>query len=85
MNEIVVFPIIGLPIALIAIFGVLADLEALAYEVSERTVEFADDAVNALDCAYEARPLTKCSPGLINADFSEEIARTNEQLRSLNN
>ncbi len=81
MTEYVLVPFVGIPIALIVVFTTLSELEAHAYHVSERTIQFADDAVSALDCAYTARPLTECSPNLITADFSEEIERTHALLR----
>lgn len=83
MTEYVLVPIASIPIALAVVFGMLSELEVLAYEVSDRTIEYADDAVRALDCAYEARPLTDCSPNLINPDFSAEIERTQQQIQAL--
>ena len=83
MNELVVYPVIGLPIALIAIFGFLGELEDLSYQASDKTLQYTEDAVNALDCAFEARPLTECSPDITGPEFSEEIARTNALLTEM--
>lgn len=76
MNELVVYPVIGLPLTLLVVFGTLAELEELSYKASESAVEYAQDAINALDCAFKARPLTECSPNIMHPDYAEEIERT---------
>ena len=72
---------IFVPVALAAILGMLTELQDLATDAQERTLEYAQDALNALDCAYEARPITECSPTITNPQFKEEIERTNSLLR----
>ena len=69
------------PVALATILGMVAELELLATDAQERTLQYAEDTLNALDCAYEARPITECSPGITNPDFEEQIKQTNKLLK----
>ena len=71
------------PLAAALILGLAADLEVLGSDVADKTVSWADDAVAAIDCAYEARPLTECSPDLFNHDYTAEIARTNQLIQEM--
>ena len=71
------------PVLLAGILGVALELEELSIHASDKTLEFAQQAVSALDCAYEARPLTECSPEITNAQFREEIEQTNKLLEDL--
>jgi hypothetical protein len=71
------------PVLIASLLGVLADLEDLSQDATQRTVEYTQSAVLALDCAYEARPLTECAPDITSPEFSEEIARTNQILTDL--
>jgi hypothetical protein len=61
----------------------VTQLEALAQESSDKSVKFATDATNALDCAYTARPLTECSPDLFSTDFTAEIEESNRILEDI--
>ena len=78
MEELVI-----VPIAIALVLGLSTQLVDLAEDASERTARYAEDAVLALYSAYTARPLTACAPGITNARFSEEIARTNALLEDL--
>jgi|AntRauTorcE11897_2_1112592.scaffolds.fasta_scaffold194635_1 hypothetical protein len=73
------------PVIIASLMGVLTDLEDLSHQVSDKTVKFAQDATSALDCAYEARPLTECAPDITSKEFSDEIAQTNAILQELKN
>lgn len=72
--------LVAVPIVIAGLLGMLAELQDLSDDAQQRTLEYAQDATAALDCAYQARPLTDCSPGITNPDFSEEITRTNQLL-----
>lgn len=71
------------PIAAAVILGFLVQIQDLSEQTSERTLEYAQDAVAALDCAYEARPITDCSPNIVGEDFKEEIEATNKLLEQI--
>ncbi|MFT4250311.1 MAG: hypothetical protein ACMXYD_03040 [Candidatus Woesearchaeota archaeon] len=71
------------PVLIASILGVALELEELGMQASEKTLQFAQEAVSALDCAYEARPITECSPTITNTQFKEEIEQTNKLLQEL--
>lgn len=71
------------PVLLATFLGLAAEIEDLGEQTSDRTLKFAQDATNALDCAYQARPLTECSPDITSHDFSEEIEETNRLLKEV--
>jgi len=73
------------PIIVALLLGTLTQLEDLGEEASQKTIDYAEQAVNAIDCAYQARPLTECSPDLFNADFTAEIEETNRLLEEIQN
>lgn len=75
MNDLIYAPVVAA-----ILLGLAADFQDLGEDTTEKTARYAQDAVNALDCAYQARPLTECSPDLFNTEFTEEIERTNELL-----
>jgi hypothetical protein len=61
----------------------MTQLQDLAQEASDKAVKAADDQVNALDCAYTARPLTECSPDLFSEDYKAETAQAQAILADL--
>jgi hypothetical protein len=61
----------------------MTQLEALAQESADKSVKYADDATNAIDCAYQARPLTDCSPDLFSTDFHDEMDESQRILDDL--
>ena len=69
------------PVAIAAILGMVTELQDLAQDAQDRTLQYTTDATAALDCAYQARPLTECAPGITNDEFTEEIQRTNQLLK----
>ncbi len=80
MNEAVFVPtmlVISLTLA------TLTQLQDLAQDASDHAVAAAQDQVNALDCAYEARPLNECSPNIFSDRTSEDIARSQAILADL--
>lgn len=78
MNELFYAPIVAA-----LLLGTLTQLVDLGEQASDRTVAYAEDAVAALDCAYQARPITECSPDITNPDFAEEIQETNKLLEEI--
>lgn len=70
------------PVVVALLLGTLVELEALGNQASARTIEYSEDMVAALDCAYESRPLTDCSPGIYGEDseFTREIDELQEIL-----
>lgn len=54
----------------------LTQLEDLAQASSDKAVKYASDMTNAIDCAYQARPLSECSPDLFSTDFKNEMAQS---------
>ncbi len=54
--------------------GTLTQITDLAEASSEKAVKYSEDMTNAIDCAYQARPLTECSPDLFSSDFKAEVA-----------
>ena len=84
--EEITYVAVYVPVILATLLGMAAEIEDLAYDVQDRTVQYATDATAALDCAYQARALTDCAPEITNKDFSQEIERTNallEQARAM--
>ena len=71
------------PIVAALMLGTLAQLEDLSYDAQEKVLKHSSDAVAALDCAYEGRPLTDCAPDIVGTDYNEEIRRTNEILEDI--
>lgn len=69
------------PIAVAALLGMITELQDLAQDSQDRTLQYTQDVVDALDCAYQARPLTDCAPGITNDDFTQQIQETNNLLR----
>ena len=63
--------------------GTLTQLQDIAQHASQKAVKFADDSTNAIDCAYQARPLSDCSPDLFSTDFKQEAQQTQAILDDL--
>ena len=61
----------------------MTQLQDLAQDASDKAIAAATAQVNAIDCAYEARPLTDCSPDLFSQDFTDEIERSHAILADL--
>lgn len=69
------------PIAVAVLLGMVTELQDLAQDTQDRTLQYTQDVVDALECAYQASPLTDCAPGITNDDFSQQIKETNALLR----
>lgn len=63
--------------------GTLTQLQDLAQQSADKSIKYADDATNAIDCAYTARPLSDCSPDLFSTDFKAEAEQTKAILEDL--
>lgn len=63
--------------------GTVTQLEALAQQSADKTIKYAEDATNAIDCAYQARPLSECSPDLFSTDFKAEVAESQRIIADL--
>jgi len=73
MREIIILPVVG-----IMILGFLPQLLTIAESSQEKTIVFADDMNNAIDCATRGIALEICSPNLMAHDFNPEIEQTLE-------
>ena len=82
MGDLVYLPVYAIIVTTLML-GTITQLETLANETSEITVEYTEEMVRALDCAYTARPLTECSPNLLSREVADEITRTNQILLEL--
>jgi hypothetical protein len=67
MKELMVIPLITA-----LLLGTANELIGLAEQASNKTVAYTGEMENALDCAFQARPLYECSPNLMNATFQDE-------------
>jgi len=63
--------------------GTLTQLQDIAQQSSQKAVKFADDSNKAIDCAFQARPLSDCSPDLFSTDFKAEAEQTKAILDDL--
>ncbi len=61
----------------------LTQLQDLAQDASDKAVAAANDQVNALDCAYTARPLSECSPNIFSNNVDAEIVQSQAILADL--
>lgn len=55
-----------------------AQLVVLAHDVSDKSIDFADDMVEGVDCTLQGRLLSECKPELLAVDFSYEQERFQE-------
>lgn len=63
--------------------GTAMELATVAEASATKAVEYSNDMVLALDCAYTARPLDECSPDLFSTDFTQEADQTRAILEDL--
>lgn len=68
------------PIALSIILGLMIQLVDVAESVSDKTIKYAKDMENALDCAFAGVNIGVCSPDLVKTDFTPELLQTQEFL-----
>jgi hypothetical protein len=71
MKELVIYPAFA-----VFFLGFAMQMVDIAESSSEKTIAFADDMNNAIDCATKGIDLSICSPNLMNHDFSAEINQT---------
>ena len=74
-----------IPIAVLILSGVALELSNIAEETSKKTVTFASDANDAVDCAIKGIPISECSARLTQREYQfaqdlEEFRQLNEQL-----
>jgi len=60
------------------ITGLFSNLYDIATETSDKTIIFADDMRNAIDCATRGISIYECSPNLGQEQFQEELEDTRE-------
>lgn len=70
-------------VVLALVLTTLTQLEDIAQHTSDKAVKYSDDMNNAVDCAFQAQPLDKCSPDLFSTDFKQETAETQKILEDL--
>lgn len=71
MRELIIVPVVT--ILLLGLIGPLADI---AESSSDKSIAFAGDMENAMDCAFKGYLVGECSPGLFDYSFEEEIDGT---------
>ncbi|MCB9370372.1 hypothetical protein H6501_02125 [Candidatus Woesearchaeota archaeon] len=65
--------LITAPLFVLLISGFALGLVNIAEEVSAKSLSFASDMNSALDCAFEGRLLSECSPSLLEYDFKSDL------------
>ena len=60
------------PLAILIVFGFVTQLGDIAMSSSEKALNYADNANNALDCAFKGIPIEVCSPELMDTNFEPE-------------
>lgn len=80
MDEVVFVPMV---LVVTLTLATMTQLHDLAQDASDKAVAAATAHVAAIDCAYEARPLTDCSPEIFSADYTAEIERSQAILADL--
>lgn len=78
LTVLVMIPIVAGMIATLA-----QELVVQAEEVSEKTIDYADQMNNALDCAFKGIPITVCSPDLVDVDFDQDLVEFQETLEDI--
>ena len=55
------------------ILGLTVELATIAEDASNKALMFSEDMNNALDCAFEGRPIEECSPNLmVSGEFEQD-------------
>ena len=80
MKELLIYPAFA-----IFFLGFAMQMVDIAESTSAKTISFADDMNNAMDCATKGIDLTVCSPNLMNHDFKPEINKTIQANKDLMN
>ena len=65
-----------IPIFFALIIGMSVQLIDIADSTTAKTLDFAQDMSDAMDCAILGKDLSLCSPRLMEYDFTPEIKRT---------
>lgn len=78
MKELLIIPIIAL-----TILGIATSLVDTAEQSGEKVVAYAQDMNDAMDCAFLGKPLSDCSPDLLETDFKEDIATTQQEIKDI--
>jgi hypothetical protein len=60
--------------------GLFSDLYNIADKTSDKTITFAEDMENAIDCATRGISIYECSPNLGQENFQEELKNTKDLL-----
>lgn len=78
MKELLIIPIIA-----ITLLGIASQLVETAEQSGEKVVSYAEDMNDAMDCAFLGKPLSDCSPDLLETDFKEDIQTTQEEIEDI--
>ncbi|MFW5991059.1 MAG: hypothetical protein ACOCQX_02410 [Candidatus Nanoarchaeia archaeon] len=73
IKEIFMYPALA-----ILFLGFASQLMEIAESTSEKSVDFAYDMQNAVDCATKGVDMNECSPGLYEYEFDREMEDTIE-------
>ncbi len=67
LRELMVVPLIGL-----VILGFTVDLAHIAQSTSAKALNYADQMNSAVDCAFQGRAISQCSPDLLSTSFEPD-------------
>ena len=74
-----------IPLFIVLILGFVDELAGIAEDTINKTIMFAEDSNNALDCAFKGIDISLCSPNLMDISVKKEFNDLNEGLNALNN
>jgi len=72
-----------LPPIILLILALVSQLMEIAESTSERTIEYANDMNDALDCAFRGINIRRCSPTLMNTTYEEEYKQFEDVLKNM--
>ncbi|MCA9477940.1 MAG: hypothetical protein KC535_02220 [Nanoarchaeota archaeon] len=75
MKELLVIPIIA-----ITLLSIATQLVDTAEQSGQKAVAYAQEMNSAVDCAFLGKPLSECSPELLNTDFKEDLNDAQKQI-----
>ena len=74
-----------IPLFIVLILGFVDELVEITEDTINKTIMFAEDSNNALDCAFKGIDISLCSPNLMDISVKKEFNDLNEGLNALNN
>lgn len=54
-----------------------------AEQSGEKAVAYAQEMNSAMDCAFLGKPLSECSPELLETDFKEDVKDAQKQIEEI--